>query len=142
MAKTKFTQELFDDICQAIATSENGIAKICKNAGIAMQTFYNWMGDDKDLLERYARAKDAQLQLMVEQILTISDDGLNDVMEDAEGNIRVNYDHIQRSKLRVDTRKWLLSKLKPKVYGDKVDLTSGGEKIQQTIIWGGKEIKI
>jgi AcrR family transcriptional regulator len=111
MAKTKFTQELFDDICQAIATSENGIAKICKIAGLALQTFYNWLGDDKDLLERYARAKDAQLQLMVEQILTISDDGLNDVMEDAEGNIRVNYDHIQRSKLRVDTRKWLLSKL-------------------------------
>ena len=62
---------------------------------------------------------------MAEDILDIADDGTNDWMEkqDSEGSAAgwsFNGEHVQRSKLRVDARKWLMSKMKPKKYGEKV----------------------
>jgi hypothetical protein len=68
--------------------------------------------------------------MMAEEMLEIADDAKNDWMErqdDEGGNIgwRLNGDHVQRSRLRIDTRKWLASKLKPKKYGDKLEL--GGD---------------
>jgi hypothetical protein len=45
-----------------------------------------------------------------------------------------NKEWTNRSRLRIDARKWVASKLKPKVYGDKTDITSGGEQLKQTTI--------
>ena len=69
------------------------------------------MGKHESFAERYARARTTQMEAMAEEILAISDD------DEAEK---------QRSKLRVDTRKWLMSKLAPKKYGDKLDLNHSG----------------
>lgn len=63
---------------------------------------------------------------MADELLEISDDGLNDRMVDDDGNERIDYDHIARSRLRVDTRKWLLSKALPKIYGDKIQSEVSG----------------
>jgi hypothetical protein len=60
-----------------------------------------------------------QMELMATEILDIADDGSNDTYETDDGE-KVNQDHINRSRLRVDTRKWLMSKLAPKKYGEKV----------------------
>jgi hypothetical protein len=64
---------------------------------------------------------------MAEEIVEISDEGKRDTYIDAYGNERTDYDVIARSKLRVDTRKWLLAKMLPKVYGDRIaqDVTVG-----------------
>lgn len=43
---------------------------------------------------------------------------------------KYNGDAVQRSKLRVDARKWVAAKLKPKKYGDKIDVTSGNEPVK------------
>jgi hypothetical protein len=72
---------------------------------------------------------------MAEDILDIADDGTNDWIErereDGSTFEVINNEVIQRSKLRVETRKWLMAKTKPKKYGDKLDLTSAGEKLQR-----------
>ncbi len=59
---------------------------------------------------------------MADELLQIADDATSDItkLESDDGREVVNHEHIARSKLRVDTRKWLLSKCLPKVYGDKL----------------------
>lgn len=69
--------------------------------------------------------------------MEIADNGLNDWMErnakEDKGWV-ANGEHIQRSRLRVDTRKWFLSKVLPKLYGDKLDITSDHKPLQVSII--------
>ena len=73
--------------------------------------------------------------ILAEQILEISDDVSSDYTELEDGRKVIDHEAIQRSRLRVDTRKWLASKLYPKRYGDRVDVdhTSKGESIIPTI---------
>jgi hypothetical protein len=68
---------------------------------------------------QYARAREAQADFLAEEILQIADDGENDTYA-TENGPAVNHDVVQRSRLRVDARKWLASKLAPKKYGDKL----------------------
>ena len=63
---------------------------------------------------------------MADELLEIADDGRNDRIADEDGNERTDHDVIARSRLRVDTRKWLLSKALPKIYGDKVQNEHSG----------------
>jgi hypothetical protein len=69
------------------------------------------------------RAREIGYHLMAEEIIEISDDATNDYVERAkeEGvQIVVDHDHIARSRLRVETRKWVLARMLPKAYGDRV----------------------
>jgi hypothetical protein len=63
-----------------------------------------------------------QLEYWADETIEIADDGQNDWMErerpDGGIDVLLNGEHVQRSKLRIDSRKWLLSKLKPERYGD------------------------
>ena len=58
---------------------------------------------------------------MFEEILDIADDGSNDYME-TKGGYKINSESIARSRLRIDARKWIMSKMQPKKYGDKLEL--------------------
>ena len=85
-----------------------------------------WVKDDPAYAEQYARAKEVQAHLMAEEILEIADDGTNDkkmVGKEGQEYEVTDQEVIGRSRLRVDSRKWLLSKMLPKVYGDKLDLS-------------------
>lgn len=64
---------------------------------------------------------------MAEEILEIADNGENDTYIDEHGNKRTDHDVVARSRLRVDARKWLASKMAPKRYGDKVETTVKGD---------------
>jgi hypothetical protein len=99
----------------------------------SVATVFAWMRRFPEFLKQYARAKEESADAFAEEILEIADDGRNDWMErhgekneDGEPvkGWAVNGEHIQRSRVRIDTRKWLASKLKPKKYGDRVDLTN------------------
>jgi hypothetical protein len=68
----------------------------------------------------YARAKQRQVELLVDEIITISDDSSEDDSVDLDGNMFVNNVRVTRAKLRIDTRKWLAAKLAPRLYGDKI----------------------
>jgi hypothetical protein len=93
-------------------------------------TFLGWVLENHDgLADRYARARETGWHAMAEETLEIADDGANDWMarnKPGDGGYDHNGEHSQRSRLRVDTRKWLLSKVLPKVYGDKLDLNHSG----------------
>jgi len=125
MAKGKFTPKLFDEICNLIAYSDKGLVTICKSKDLNANSFYEWIAKDKELGDKYARAKELQAEFLAEQIILIADDSSKDEVpifgEEGEGlGTRTDYENIQRSKLRVDARKWIASKLLPKKYGDKV----------------------
>lgn len=95
---------------------------------------YEWLNSanskyDEEFLNNYTQATQDRADYLVEEIISIADDQENDVYEDDEGNEQTNHNVINRSRLRVDARKWVAGKMKPKKYGDKLDLTSKGEKI-------------
>jgi transposase len=91
-------------------------------AGVARQTFLDWVDKDQELAGQYAHARAAMIDKIADDIMTIADEELV-----ATGEGRVDSAMVQKQRLRVDTRKWLLSKLSPKKYGDKLEL-SGDEQ--------------
>lgn len=87
----------------------------------AQSTIMAWLdGSRPEFSEQYARAHEAYADKLAEETLLIADDSSRDTYVDSEGNVKTDSEAIQRSKLRVDTRKWLASKKAPKKYGDKV----------------------
>jgi hypothetical protein len=84
---------------------------------------FRWLRTQDEFRDQYARAKEESADALTDEMLDIADDGSNDWMsrhgKDDEVAWSVNGEHIQRSRVRIDTRKWIASKLKPKKYGDK-----------------------
>ena len=107
-------------ICSELAMGKSLRSVCAKPEMPCMTAVFTWLAKHKEFAEQYARAKEESADALVEDMLAIADDGLNDTYTDEDGNDRTMADVIQRSKLRVDTRKWIASKLKPKKYGDKV----------------------
>lgn len=105
----------------------------------AQSTVYLWLLDeDKKLFsENYARARASQAEVMFDELLDIADDSSEDTMLVQMGKKTVpmeNKEFVNRSRLKVDTRKWYLSKVLPKKFGDKLDLTSDGKEIKGNTI--------
>lgn len=93
-------------------------------------TVYRWTATNEAFRDLYTRAKEDSADALAEEILEISDNAHNDWMqrnhgEDDPGWV-ANGEHIQRSRLRVDARKWIASKLKPKKYGERVEQAHSG----------------
>jgi hypothetical protein len=95
-------------------------------------TVNEWRYKHPDFAAQYAQAKLVQADLLAEEMLDIADDGTNDWMEsfgeEGDTNYKLNGEHVQRSRLRIDTRKFLAAKLLPKQYGDKVEEKKTDEK--------------
>jgi hypothetical protein len=132
---TEYTPEIGKEICVRISAGES-VRSITRDKHLpCAATVYNWLldKDKRDFLEQYTIARATQAEVMFEELLDIADDGTNDWMEkenkDGSSYTVLDHEHVQRSKLRVDTRKWYLSKVLPKKFGDKLDMTSDGEKI-------------
>ena len=117
-----FTKELGDEICAAVATSSDGLTKLCDRNPHwpTAKCIYEWRLKYKEFGDNYARAKAKQIDVLVEEILIIADDGSKDYYINSKGEEKFDSEHVQRSRVRIDTRKWLAAKLAPKVYGDKV----------------------
>lgn len=96
-------------------------------------TIHGWVLDDREgFHKQYARAREMQAEMMFDEILDIADDGSNDLMTITKGDVSYNVEDREvtnRSRLRVDSRKWYLSKVLPKKFGDKIDVTSGDKPI-------------
>ncbi len=129
-----YSEELAKKICKRIAQGES-LRRICFSDEMPnASTVHEWVLDDKEgFSKKYARARQMQAEDMFDEILEISDDGSNDYMTITKGNTEYNVEDREvtnRSRLRVDSRKWYLSKVLPKKFGEKVDVTSGGEPIK------------
>lgn len=121
---TVFSQKVADEICKRLARGET-LKAICRDPKMPPDTTVRtWLLNPKrkEFYVQYTKARDIGLEVMAEDLLEISDDGSNDWMEsnDPENpGYKFNGEHYQRSRLRVYTRQWYLSKLAPKRYGDR-----------------------
>lgn len=116
-----YTPKLADLICLRIATHMESTHKLCQRYDDMPDTtcIYEWRHKHPEFAHKYAQAKMQQAEIMAEEILDIADDYSNDIRYDKDGNKSCNSEFVARSRLRVDTRKWLASKLAPKIYGDR-----------------------
>jgi hypothetical protein len=101
----------------------------------AQSTVFKWLSENSKFSEQYAHAREAQADTLADELIDISDDSSRDTYKDSDGIERVDHDHINRSRLRVDTRKWIASKLKPKKYGEKIDAQVAGN-LTLTVVTG------
>lgn len=111
------------------------MATICREDGMpGVQTVYDWMGSKPGVSVAIARAREVGEDVIAADCLNIADDNGNDIRYTEQGVEITDNDVIQRAKLRIDTRLKLLAKWNPKKWGEKVDVTSGGEKMAATVI--------
>lgn len=140
---SKYSDELADKICEEIASSNKGLAFICNELKINVVTVFRWINDDEEFRNNYARAREAQADFLADEILSIADDSSRDtktvITKGGEPMEVEDTEWTNRSKLRVDARKWIASKLKPKKYGDKIEATLSGAVALTQIT--GMEIK-
>lgn len=122
--KSTYTAERVKPALDLIAVGKS-TATAAAAIGVNPSTIFDWLARHPDFTESYARAKEAAADFMVEEMVEIADDGRNDFVENDKGHIALNAEHVQRSRLRVDTRKWMAAKLKPKKYGDALDVNHG-----------------
>ena len=124
---SSYTPELAKEILRQI-TEGKSLRKICAAEGMPWDsTVRDWIIDDREGFHaHYMRAIQTRAITWGEEILEVADDGSNDTYIDPNtGQERLNAEVVARSRLRIDTRKWLLSKMLPKVYADKIDVNHG-----------------
>ena len=107
-------QALTDAVLQNMRDG-NSLRKSCLIAGVKIGTFLDWVAKDAQLAEQYARAREILLEYHAEEILEIADEPVGSTESGGTDNGAV-----QKQKLKIDSRKWILSKLAPKKYGDKI----------------------
>jgi len=123
-----YTPEMAQRICDELATGRT-LRDVCRDEGMPPEsTVRLWaVRNENGFAAQYAEARQVGYLCMGDDLVEIADDGRNDWMErqgDDSPGWQVNGEHVQRSRLRLDTRKWLLSKALPKIFGDKLDLSS------------------
>ena len=109
--------------------------KACQVAGVNQSTFNLWLNQDAELAAEYARAREDLIELLANETMAIADQAFEEIEEQVVGKDgksvvvkkKVPVD-VQRARLQVDTRKWLLSKLAPKKFGDKLELTGDPDR--------------
>ena len=124
-------EQIIDDIVEGLSDGVP-LRELCRREGMPnWRTVYDWMGADEAVATRIAQAREIGFDAIAEDILEIADDATNDWMERKRQNgtvdIVLDTDHVQRSKLRIETRLKLLAKWNPKKYGDKQTVDVGNK---------------
>ncbi len=117
-----YAPEVVADLCEHLAAGGLLIEWCRQDGRPGVSTVYRWMEAHPDFREAYARARETGLHVMAEEVISISDDSSADTITDDDGKAKPDHEWIARARLRVDSRKWLASKLLPKVYGDRQQL--------------------
>lgn len=124
--KSKEAQEererKFKEIIKEIETKGQSLTKATKKIGLDKKSFLLMIEKDSTLLHQYTRATESRADLIAERMIRNSHNRANDFYTDSEGNLKPNPVAVQRDRLILDTDKWLLSKLAPKKYGDRLTL--------------------
>ncbi len=122
---TKKTPEIIDAFCTGIAQGKSARAMTIE-LGITQSTLWKWLAEDNEFSKQYARAKELCADLLAAEVVEIADDREGDKYIDEKGRVITDNEAVNRSRLRVDARKWYASKLAPKKYGDKMSLEHEG----------------
>lgn len=120
-----YTEEIADIICERISGGES-LRRILKDEGMpSIATVMRWVLNIPEFDNKYARARQLQAEVWADEMIDIADDAVNDYMVkrgkdgDAIG-YELNGENIQRSRMRLEQRRWYAEKLRPKVYGPKI----------------------
>ncbi len=133
-----FTPALFTSICDRISRGES-LRSVCRDPEMPHKsTVLRWLHEKPQLRDQYVRARDDLMEYWASDILEIADDGTLDLVPGLNkygDEVMVpNHANVQRDRLRIDSRKWLLSRLNAKVYGDRVGLEVSGEVMHRVDI--------
>ncbi len=127
---SSYSKTLAAKICARLAEGES-LRSICRSPDMPSRpTVMAWLDKHPEFFDRYARARDIGYELLADEILDIADDGRNDWVErhDPENpGYKTNREHIARSRLRIDTRKWVLARMLPKKFGERQKSEPGGQ---------------
>jgi hypothetical protein len=132
-----FDKKLFNTICEEISLSNRGLVTVCKAHKVNPVRFYEWIHQSEDLRKQYARARELQADFLADEIIELSSSERytteNIEVETQEGfsTTEIKKDNYNRTRLEIDARKWKASKLYPKKYGERLDVTTDGEKINE-----------
>ncbi len=117
-----YTQELADRICVLLSEGKS-LRTVCKAEDMPdASTIFRWIRSNEEFCKQYTRAKQESSDAWAEE--------LHDIVDE----VAVDKEAINKARLQVDTRKWLMAKMKPKKYGEKLDLTTDGEKLPTPIM--------
>lgn len=125
----EYTPEKGELICEELALGKS-LREVCAdNPELPndKRSIFRWLYRHEDFCHQYLRAKQFGMYAKAEELEEIADDGTNDYMEREGKDPVVDHEAVQRSKLRVQTRQWMLERLAPKRFGQKVDLNHGGQ---------------
>lgn len=136
---TEFDQGTADTICERLEDGES-LRSICIDEGMpARSTIYKWAEDIPEFSVQYAHAREEQAHKLFYEVISIADDGSKDT-KTVDGLDVIDHEAIQRSRLRVDARKWAVSKILPKVYGEKQEVAHIGD-LKVTVVDYSKSTK-
>ena len=138
---TTYTPQLAARVCSAYASSCISLQTICRETpGFPhIDTVYEWLQRNPDFSEAWERARARRGDLLAEQNIEIVDNDSRDwePILDKEGRcvgVRVDGEHVQRSTLRFNARKWLAGKLNPKRWGDNLNVqVSIGDELRKLV---------
>ena len=134
---SEYTEAMGDKICEAVSSHTVGIKHLHKMYDWFPDdsAVYNWRNKYPDFDSKYKRAKCKQAELMVEELEDVA--GSAGKYLDSDGNERVDGGSVSQKRLICDNRKWMASKLAPKLYGDQKqidDLKSQNDKMQAEVM--------
>jgi hypothetical protein len=126
-----YTAELADQICERIADGES-LRSICRDESMPSKaTVFRWLVEFPDFETKYAHAREAQADTLVDEIVSIADEEVTMIRadkhkpgadEDAQVEVVFDQTAVARNKLRVAARQWTAEKLRPKKYGPKLEI--------------------
>jgi hypothetical protein len=128
--RRQIADKVFNEMRQGLSAY-----KACLKVGIPQSTLNHWVSDDAELAADYARAREELHEFIAAEIVAIAD---APVPSNEKGGLDPGA--IQKQRLQVDTRKWLLSKLAPKKYGDKIEVSGDAdnplkiERIERVVV--------
>lgn len=130
MAKTgrpsTYTPEIAAIICDRISRGES-LKSICNSPGIPDQVVvYGWLGRQPEFAQMYARAREDQADTLADEIAALADEEPRMVVDD-KGVARIDSAWVQWQKNRVEARKWVAAKLKPKKWGERIQVAGDAD---------------
>ena len=116
--KTEYDPAIAAEICTRISCGES-LRQICMEDGMPVHsTVYLWLLQNKQFSDNYAKAREEQADTLADEIQAIADERPQEIVDD-KGISRTDSGWVTWQKNRIDARKWVASKLKPKKYGDR-----------------------
>jgi hypothetical protein len=124
----EMNEQLFEDICKEIEETWEGLSVICPRHEVARSSFYVYKDSEQQRVDRYARAREMQIDFLEDLLFKIAMDERGD--GDVVDRVNIGSNMVARARLKVDTIKFVLAKLRSHRWGDKVDVTSNGKTVE------------